>query len=62
MAFSRSLTSPFLLARDPPALHTESPGEAGGLGETISGTSDETPVDISSTQREDVCTLTKFHR
>ena len=54
-------TFPFRLERDPPALRPKSPGEFGGLGETISGTSEEAPLDISSTQREDVCILTKFH-
>ena len=62
MASRESPTSPFLLGRDPTALRPKSPGEVGGLGEIISGTSEEAPVDISSMQREDFCILMKFHR
>ena len=39
MAFGGSQNSPFLLARDPPALRPKSPREVDVLGETISGTS-----------------------
>ena len=39
MAFrgSPTITSPFVLGRDPPALRPKSPREVGVLGETISG-------------------------
>ena len=62
MALRGSPTFPFLLGRGPFSLRPKSPGEVGGLGKRISGTSEEAQVDISSAQREDVGNiLTKFH-
>ena len=50
---SRVANFPFSLGQNPPTLRLKSPGEVGVLVETISGTSEETLVDV--------WTLTKFH-
>ena len=62
MAFLKSPTSPFLLGLDPPALCSKSPGEVGGLGETISGTSDEMPGGHFVNTKGRRCILAKFDR
>ena len=54
MVLRGSPTFPFILGRGPFSLRPNSPREVDGLGNRISGTSEEAQVDISSTQREDV--------
>ena len=58
MAFRRSPTSPFLLGRHPPAPCPKSPEEVGGLGQTISGTSEEAQVDGRSIAPRANCIVT----
>ena len=56
MAFRGLQTSPFLLGRDPLALHSKSAGEVGMLGEIISRTSGKTQVNRHSLHERTVDT------